>query len=214
MGLIALNCTLFLYEILLGQDLRGFMLTWGLVPVRLTLALQFSDQPLLPTLVTLATSMFLHGGWAHLLGNMWYLWIFGDNIEDRLGHVRFLCFYLAGGIVAALTQYAMDPAASAPTVGASGAIAAVLGAYAVSFPRARVVTLLPLLLFWPIVRLPALAVLGGWFVIQFFNGALGLAWMVGGSVAWWAHIGGFLFGMLAMRLVTPRQPALRGANPV
>jgi membrane associated rhomboid family serine protease len=205
-GLIALNSALFVYELLLGSGLRDFMMQWGLVPERITLALQFGGEPIAPTALTLLTSMFLHGGWAHLIGNMWYLWIFGDNIEDRLGHARYLAFYLAGGLVAAVVQYLTQPGSGVPTVGASGAIAAVLGAYAVTFPRARVVTLIPLFPFFPIVRLSALVVLGLWFVLQFFSGALSLAWGGrGGGVAWWAHIGGFAFGMIAMRLLAPRR---------
>ena len=213
-SLIALNCAVFIYELLLGSDLRGFMMQWGLVPGRLTLALHSGGQALMPALATLVTSMLLHGGWAHLVGNMWYLWIFGDNIEDHLGHTRFLLFYLGGGVIAALTQFAIDPTATIPTVGASGAIAAVLGAYAVTFPRARVVTLLPLMLFWPIVRLSALVVLWLWVVFQFFTGALALAWAAGGGIAWWAHVGGFLFGVLAIRLIPPRAPGRSGPRPV
>src|SRR5262245_30265185 len=206
-GLIVVCSALFVYELMLGSGLRDFMLQWGLVPERLTLAVRFGDEPVAPVLFTLVTSMFLHGGWAHLIGNMWYLWIFGDNVEDRLGHGRFLVFYLGGGIVAALVQYAALPSADVPTVGASGAIAAVLGAYAVTFPRARVATLLPLFPFFPIVHLSALVVLGLWFVLQFFSGALSLAWATRGGVAWWAHIGGFVFGIIAMKLFTPRRPS-------
>ncbi len=203
-GLIALNCVVFGYELTLGSGLREFMTHWALVPQRITLALRFGDEPMLPNLVTFVTSMFLHGGWAHLIGNMWYLWIFGDNIEDRLGHGRYLAFYLTGGIVAALVQYVTQPSSGVPTVGASGAIAAVLGAYAVTFPRARVTTLIPLFPFFPIVHLSALVVLGLWFVLQFFSGALSLAWGARGGVAWWAHIGGFAFGIVAIKLLAPR----------
>ena len=211
-GLIALNAALFVYELVLGSGWPDFMLQWGLVPQRITLALRFGDEPLVPALLTLVTSMFLHGGWLHLIGNMWYLWIFGDNIEDRLGHRRFVLFYLGGGLVAGLAQYIALPSSGLPTVGASGAIAAVLGAYAVTFPRARVVTLIPLFLFWPIVALPALVVLGLWFVFQFFSGALSLAWSGGGGVAWWAHIGGFVYGMAAMKLWGSRR--LQSRPPV
>jgi membrane associated rhomboid family serine protease len=207
MGLIALNAALFVYELLLGSGLREFILQWGLVPARLTLALRFGEEPVAAAALTLFSSMFLHGGWLHLIGNMWYLWIFGDNVEDRLGHGRYVLFYLSSGLVSALTQYLAAPNSTVPTVGASGAIAAVLGAYAVTFPRARVMTIIPLFLFWPIVALPALVVLGLWFVFQFFSGALSLAWSAQGGVAWWAHIGGFLYGMLAMKLVAPRRAA-------
>jgi membrane associated rhomboid family serine protease len=136
--LIALNVVVFIYEVLLGPELRPFLFDWGFVPEKLTLALKYGDVPLLSAALPVLTSMFLHGGWPHLIGNMWYLWIFGDNVEDALGHARFLVFYLACGVVAALIQYLTMPFARVPTVGASGAIAAVLGAYIGAFPRARV----------------------------------------------------------------------------
>jgi len=203
--IILINVVVFVYEIALGPLLKPFVAQWGLVPERLTLAVRYHEEPWLAPGLTLLSSMFLHGGWMHLIGNMWYLWIFGDNVEDRLGHARYLLFYLAGGFAAALTQVLVGPASEVPTVGASGAIAAVLGAYAVTWPRARVVTLIPFFPFFPIVRLSALAVLGLWFVMQFFSGALSLAWSVRGGIAWWAHIGGFVFGMAAMRLLAPRR---------
>jgi len=151
------------------------------------------------------TSMFLHGGWLHLIGNMWYLWIFGDNVEDRLGKARFLAFYLLSGIAAGVIHYLSSPVSPVPTVGASGAIAAVLGAYAVTYPRARVITLVPIVFFFQILALPALLVLGFWFVYQFFLGTLSLAWgpRGAGGVAWWAHIGGFAFGAVAIKLLKP-----------
>jgi len=208
-GLIALNCLLFVYELMLGPDLRGFVYSWGLVPERVTLALRFGEEPWSGPAATLVTSMFLHGGWLHLIGNMWYLWIFGDNVEDRLGKMRFLFFYIVSGVVAGLIHYLANRSSRMPTVGASGAIAAVLGAYAVTFPRARVVTLIPLFFFFPVVALPALLVLGLWFVFQFFSGTLSLASGAaaggGGGVAWWAHIGGFAFGMIAIKILAPRR---------
>jgi hypothetical protein len=199
-SLIALNCLAFLFELTLGPDLRGFMFAWGLVPERVTLALRYGEEPWSGPALALLTSMFLHGGWLHLLGNMWYLAIFGDNVEDRLGRLRFLLFYLAAGCWAGAVHTLANPHSRLPTVGASGAIAAVLGAYAVSFPRARVLTLVPFFPFLQILALPALLVLGFWFVYQFFSGALALAWGGGGGIAWWAHIGGFLFGMVTVRL--------------
>jgi membrane associated rhomboid family serine protease len=197
-ALIAINVALFVVELVLGPLLKPFMMEWGLVPERLTLALRFHEEPWLGPLLTLLSSMFLHGGWMHLIGNMWYLWIFGDNVEDRFGHAGYLAFYLGAGVVAGLVQYATNPASSLPTVGASGAIAGVLGAYAVAFPRARVITLVPLFVFIQIMPLPALLVLGLWFVIQFFSGTLALASAMSGGIAFWAHIGGFAFGALAM----------------
>ena len=198
--LIAANVAMFVHEIMLGPLLRPFMQDWGLVPERLTLALRYHEEPLLAPGMTLLTSMFLHGGWAHVIFNMWWLWIFGDNVEDRFGHARYLLFYLASGVAAALVQYAINPTSRVPMVGASGAIAGVLGAYAVAFPRARVITLVPVFIFLQIMALPALVVLGLWFVIQFFSGTLALTASVSGGVAFWAHIGGFAFGALAMLL--------------
>jgi len=196
--LIAINVVVFAYELVLGPALQPFMLQWGLVPERLTLALRAGEESVLGPALTLLSSMFLHGGWMHLIGNMWYLWIFGDNVEDRFGHAGYLAFYLGAGVVAGLVQFATNPVSSLPTVGASGAIAGVLGAYAVAFPRARVMTLVPLFVFIQIVPLPALLVLGLWFVLQFFSGALALASAMSGGIAFWAHIGGFAFGALAM----------------
>ena len=197
--LIALNAAAFVYELMLGPELKPFVFAWGLVPARLTLALRYGEESAAVPALTLLTSMFLHGGWLHLVGNMWYLWIFGDNVEDRLGRGRFLVFYLVAGIVAALLQYVLNPASRVPTVGASGAIAGVLGAYLVAFPHARVVTLVPLFPFFQVMALPAVLVLGFWFVMQFFNGALSLGFSTGGGgIAWWAHVGGFGFGIVAM----------------
>ena len=141
------------------------------------------------------------GGWAHLVGNMWYLAIFGDNVEDRLGRVRYLAFYLAAGLAGGLLHYGFNAASPVPTVGASAAIAGVLGAYLVAFPRARVLTLVPLFPFFQLLALPAVVVLGLWFLFQFFSGALALAWSATGGVAWWGHIGGFAFGALVMALL-------------
>ncbi len=199
-ALISVNAIAFVYELMLGPDLRPFVYTWGMVPARLSLALRFGEEPIAGPGITTLTSMFLHGGWLHLVGNMWYLWIFGDNVEDRLGHARFLVFYLMAGVVAALLHYALNPASWLPTVGASGAIAGVLGAYLVAFPRARIIALVPLFPFFQVMALPAVLVLGLWFVMQFFSGALSLGNAGGGGVAWWAHIGGFAFGFLGMRV--------------
>ena len=200
--IIVLNCLVFVYEIMLGEGLRPFMFQWGLVPERLTLALRYHEEPVMTAGVTLVTSMFLHGGWLHLLGNMWYLSIFGDNIEDRLGKARYLLFYLLIGALAGTMHYLVNPSSRLPTVGASGAIAGVLGAYAVTFPRARVITLLPLFPFFQVVALRAVWALGLWFVFQFFSGALSLGIGNAGGTAWWAHIGGFVIGAVTMKLMT------------
>jgi membrane associated rhomboid family serine protease len=152
--------------------------------------------------------MFLHGGLLHVGGNMLYLWIFGDNVEDTLGHGRFLAFYLLSGIIAAVAQTAVDPTSSVPMIGASGAISGVLGAYLVLFPYATVLTLITFVFFFRLVRIPAIVVLGLWFVVQFFNG-LGSVHTPGGEagVAWFAHIGGFLAGMALLLIVRPRRVA-------
>jgi membrane associated rhomboid family serine protease len=162
------------------------------------------DQP--ATWLTILTSMFMHGSLLHLGGNMLFLWIFGNNIEDSMALWRFVLFYLAGGLAAVLAQTALDPNAAIPTIGASGAIAAVLGGYALLYPRARVVTLILIIFFFTIVELPALLVLGGWFLLQVLYGAADLAQPTGGEggVAFFAHIGGFVFGLLLIRLFADR----------
>ncbi|MGH6927156.1 MAG: rhomboid family intramembrane serine protease [Dongiaceae bacterium] len=158
-----------------------------------------------PPWLTIVTSMFLHGGWLHLIGNMLYMWIFADNIEDALGHVTFVVFYVVCGAAAALTQSALDVNSTVPMIGASGAIAGVLGAYLVLFPRAHVLVLLPLGFFTQLFRLPALLVLGFWFVLQFLQGGLAQP-TDGGGVAYWAHIGGFAAGVVLILLI-PRRPS-------
>ena len=157
---------------------------------------------LAPTWLTLLTSMFMHGGLLHLGGNMLFLWIFGNNIEDSMGPLRFVAFYLLGGLVALLAQTVIDPNAAVPTIGASGAVAAVLGGYALLYPRARVVTVIFIVIFFTIVTLPALLVLGLWFLLQALSGAGELVQPVGegGGVAYFAHIGGFVFGLALIRL--------------
>ncbi|MDQ4049334.1 MAG: rhomboid family intramembrane serine protease [Actinomycetota bacterium] len=159
-----------------------------------------------PTWLTILTSMFMHGGLLHLGGNMLFLWIFGNNIEDSMGRPRFIAFYLLGGLAALLAQTIIEPNAAVPTIGASGAVAAVLGGYALLYPRARVVTVIFIIIFFTIVTLPALLVLGAWFLLQLLNGAGSLAQPVGegGGVAYFAHIGGFLFGLLMIRLFADR----------
>jgi hypothetical protein len=199
--LIALNGAAFLYELTLGPELRDFMVRWGFVPTRFSLGLRGGVESALPAAVPLLTSMFLHGGWMHLLSNMWYLAIFGDNVEDRLGKVRYLLLYLTAGVAGSLLHYVFNPSARVPAVGASGAIAGVLGAYALAFPGARIITLVPLFPFFQLMALPALVMLGLWFLIQFFSGALSLAYSPGAGVAWWGHVGGFAAGLLGMVLL-------------
>jgi membrane associated rhomboid family serine protease len=158
------------------------------------------NQP--PAILTIFTSMFMHGGWLHILGNMLFLWIFGNNIEDSMGRPKFILFYLLGGIVAALAQTAIHPSSTTPTLGASGAIAAVLGGYALLYPRARVITIIFIIFFFTLLELPALLVLGGWFLLQILDSALSAH--AGGGVAYFAHIGGFAFGLLTIKLFASR----------
>ncbi len=179
------------------EALDAFVTAWGIVPAELTAAWS-SGASLTGEALTLITSQFLHGGWLHLLGNLLFLWIFGNNIEDRLGRLRFLLFYLVGGAVAGLTQVAIDPESTIPTIGASGAIAATLGAYLVLFPRARITSLVFLGFFYQLIDVPAVIVLVFWFLLQLIDGlaSLGVSDSSGGGVAFFAHIGGFVFGSL------------------
>lgn len=188
-GIIVLNGLVFLYQQSLPEfAFQRFVFAYGLVPA------QFNP----PTIVT---SMFLHGDLWHFLGNMLYLWIFGDNVEDRVGHGRFVVFYLLCGVTAAAVQTAFNPDSMVPMIGASGAIAGVLGAYLVMFPHSRVLTLLPLIIFWDIVEIPAIILLGLWFVLQVVSGvgSLGSAADTGG-VAFWAHAAGFVTGVATIAL--------------
>jgi membrane associated rhomboid family serine protease len=180
---------------------------YALIPAQLTPA-----RP--ATWVTLVTSMFMHGSWFHLLSNMWTLYIFGDNVEDRMGSVRYLVFYLLAGLAAGLVQAAFDPTSTIPTVGASGAIAGVLGAYFLLFPRSRVITLIPLFFLPWFVEIPAVFFIGIWFLSQLSSGlmALGSAGAFGG-IAWWAHVGGFLFGLITVYLFARRPAAYRRWYP-
>jgi membrane associated rhomboid family serine protease len=216
-GLIVVNVLFFVLELGMGQGLERFFFQAAVVPVLYTgpdhslgpvEALVTTFDPVLGTRVLL--SMFLHGGWLHIIGNMLYLWVFGDNVEDRMGHFRYLVFYLSCGWIASYAHIWAEPASRMPSVGASGAIAGVLGAYIFLFPQARVVMLLPLGIFMELVQVPAYFFLGIWFLQQFFSGALSLASPEAtGGVAWWAHIGGFGAGFALVSLFArgPRQPA-------
>jgi membrane associated rhomboid family serine protease len=191
-ALIAICVLVFLWQQTPGNG--GVVLSLGFIPAVLLGKAELSPElVMVPAALTPVTSMFLHGGWMHLIGNMLYLWIFGNNVEDAMGHGRFIAFYAVCGLAAAAAQAALDPAARIPKIRASGAIAGVLGAYALLYPRAKVLVLIPIFVIFTTVRLPALWVLGGWFVLQLINGAL--ADPAGGGVAWWAHIGGFAAGL-------------------
>jgi membrane associated rhomboid family serine protease len=203
--IVLVNAAVWLYMLFLPPGaLNQFILSAAIIPSRIT------HSPDIAALFTLVSSMFLHGSWQHIIGNMLYLAVFGDNIEDRFGHTLYLVFYLGGGIVAAMAQILFIPTSETPVLGASGAIAAVLGAYLVLYPRQRVRSLLILFVFIRVVTLPAALVLGVWFVLQLFNGAAAVVSMSGGGTAWFAHIGGFVFGLLAglvARAATGRQAA-------
>jgi membrane associated rhomboid family serine protease len=196
LGLIAINVVVFLYQVTLNPySLQNFVMQNGVVPIRVTAFLD-GRVPIDAALAPFFTSMFLHGGWLHLTGNMWFLWIFGDNVEDAFGSFAYLIFYITCGITASVMQFAISPLSRVPTIGASGAIAGVMGAYLFLYPRARVLTLVPFFIFFTI-EIPASVMLVYWFVIQFFSGvaSLGMSHTTGG-VAFWAHVGGFIMGML------------------
>lgn len=200
-ALIAINVVVFLYELSLPpQQLESFFQTYAIVPQDLTAALQSGDTgQIIAQSLTLITSQFLHGGFLHIGGNMLFLWVFGNNIEDQLGHVRFLIFYLLCGALAGLAQWFFSVDSPVPTLGASGAIAGVLGAYILRFPRARILTLIPLGFFLTTFRIPAIFFLGFWFFQQALYSIASLqatADMGSGGVAYWAHAGGFVFGAI------------------
>ena len=207
--LVVANVAAFVLELLQGARLDAFVDTFGFVPARLFRPDLFPGWTTGAAVVTIFTAMFLHGGFLHLAGNLLYLWIFGDNVEDALGHGRFLLFYLVCGTSATLVQAFLSPGSRIPNVGASGAIAGILGAYFVLFPRARVVTVVPLFILFPLVELPAGLYLLGWFLLQFWLGTSQLA-STGrgaeqGGVAFWAHVGGFVAGVLWVLVFRPRR---------
>jgi membrane associated rhomboid family serine protease len=203
-GLIAANLVVFIGDLARSGGLQQAAYDYGFIPGYLTAFASGEGVPVGQAFLPLFSSMFLHGGWLHLIGNMWYLWIFGDNVEDRLGHVSFLLFYVLCGLIGNLAHYVFNTGSALPAIGASGAVSGVLGAYLISYPRARVLVVLPLFVFWQLIRLPALVVLGFWLVLQFLNGAVSLAHGMDGGVAWWAHVGGFAGGMLVFLIFRPR----------
>jgi len=204
LALIVVNVLVFLHEIALGPYIERFVYAYGLIPRRFV---YWPGDPLDPLrYIPIVTSMFWHGGWLHLIGNMLYLWIFGDNVEDRLGHFRYLFFYVGVGIAAGLTHVMLSPTSNLPTVGASGAVAGVLGAYLVTFPRSRILTLIPIIIFPWFVEIPAFIYLVFWFLLQLLEGigTLGMPVETGG-VAVWAHVGGFVAGVVLMKLLQPER---------
>jgi membrane associated rhomboid family serine protease len=209
--IITLNVLIFLFEVWVGQQSRGALNSlvgeFGVVPRRFALDLGRQHIDVVGAFFPILTSMFLHGGWLHVLGNMWFLYIFGDNIEDQVGHFPYLIFYLVCGIAAALTHIALNVNSRVPSVGASGAIAGVMGAYLVLYPRAKVLTLVFLLVFFTFWQIPAWFFLIYWFALQFIGGtAMSVADTAqGGGVAFWAHVGGFLAGVILIKLM-PQRP--------
>ncbi len=198
LALVVVNVAVFFWELSLGPRLDRALLWLAIVPGRYSIPEISRHFAVTDQLTPFVTSMFLHGGWVHLIGNMWILWIFGDNVEERLGRGRYLALYLASGVAAALLHIYTNLTSMVPTIGASGAVAGVMGAYFRFYPKARVVTIVPPFFLGPFFELPAVLFLGWWFFIQFFNGALSLsAGQRGlGGIAWWAHVGGFVFALV------------------
>ena len=195
--LIVANALVFIFELSLGERLGNFIAVFGMSPAQVRI--DAAQQSYFWVIVPFFTSVFLHGGWLHLLGNMLYLWIFGDNVEDKMGHGRFAFFYILCGLAGSALQFSMNSSSTIPTIGASGAIAGVLGSYFLLFPKSKVVTLVPIFFFFTFIEIPAFLFLGFWFLMQFFYGTLALDGQTSadvGGVAWWAHVGGFASGVI------------------
>lgn len=201
--LIAANVAVFFYELSLGPHLDAFFAQYGLVPSKYFAAVANGTHPVI-RYVPFFSSMFIHGGWLHIIGNMWFLFIFGDNVEDRFGHGRYFLFFILSGLAAAVLQTFLSAASSVPTIGASGAISGVLGAYLIMFPRAKVVTLIPIFFFIDIIDISAMLFIGFWFLMQFLSGLQSAGLESSGGIAWWAHVGGFLAGVLMVPIFRRR----------
>lgn len=209
-SLLLINFAIFIYMFTLPSEsaLNEFVTRYSLIPRSILQAAtgqMVTANSLQPVYLTLITSMFLHGGILHIASNMLYLWIFGNNVEDFLGRVKFIVFYLVSGIAGSFMQMALDPASPIPNLGASGAISGVLAAYLILYPGARVLTILPILFFIQIIRIPALVLIGFWFILQLFSGLFTIG-NTGGGVAYFAHIGGFLAGLVMTILLARRRP--------
>jgi hypothetical protein len=205
--LIIINVFIFFKEIFLGSALNNFIYKFAVIPADYLYSNGGQPYGFIQKNITLVSALFLHGGWFHLIGNMWYLWIFGDNVEERLGHLRFLFFYILCGVIGNLAHIFMNVNSKMPTLGASGCVAGVLGAYFLMFPGARIVTLLPVFIFWTVAEVPAFFFLGIWFLFQFCNGFLLLPSSRGiTGIAWWAHIGGFIAGIVLTFIFASRIP--------
>ncbi|MSO20180.1 MAG: rhomboid family intramembrane serine protease [Acidobacteria bacterium] len=216
LAVILVNCAVFLREIAVPAEQAGMVIqTFALIPARTAGYLVGEPGSFNTSILTLLTSMFMHGGWMHLIGNMWFLWIYGDNVEDRIGQGRYILLYLAGGLAGGAAHVYFQPDSTVPTLGASGAIAAVMGAYLITFPKAKILTLVPLLIFLVRWELPAYVILIYWLVLQTFSGVASLAAAdssMQGGVAWMAHVGGFLAGIPLMILLrSPRRSSRRAA---
>ncbi len=209
-SIIAINIVVFMFEATMSKEqLQAFFELVAVIPAEYTAFLRGEPVPLLKLLAAPFASMFLHGGWMHLFGNMWFLYLFGDNVEDAMGHSRFLLFYLLTGLAATVAHIFVNPLSPIPIVGASGAISGVVGAYFLMFPTARVLTLVPIFFFVDIVLLPAVVFIGMWFLFQFWSGLLSLAVPHLGGVAWWAHIGGFIAGLILAPIMREKQKPIR-----
>lgn len=205
--LIVINCLVFLFQLSLPFDkAQEFVFMYGFVPAKFTGFLRHGFLvALIATLSSIISSMFIHGSWMHLISNMWSLWLFGDNVEDRVGHFKFLLFYILSGIAASLAHWFFNATSFVPAIGASGAIAGVMGAYFLMFPFSRIVTLVPFGFIPFFIEIPALFYLGFWFLSQVWSGILELFGpMFGRGIAWWAHAGGFVFGMLVINIFKKR----------
>jgi len=213
--LVALNVLVFAVLLVLGPLTSMVIETLGFIPARLIHPAAFGDSRLDVT-VTLVTSLFLHGGVVHLFGNMIYLWVFGGAVEDALGHTRYLLFFILAGVIGSLTHTVLFPRSVIPSIGASGCIAGILGAFLVLRPGARIVTLFPLVVYWAMAEIRAIVFLPIWFALQFFNGFLALAAAAtaeqSAGVAWWAHVGGFLFGVAVGLWARARDHAVENAS--
>ena len=198
--IIAINVLVFFVQLSNPHGFGAFINMYGLVPIRYSVPRISAEFTTGQQLLCFLTFMFLHGGFLHLIGNMWFLYIFGDNVEDRLGHFRYLVFYLLCGLASGISHVLLNWHSPVPTIGASGAIAGVMGAYFVLYPRAKVLTVIPIFIFLHFAELPAFLFLGIWMVFQFISAAATSAQTGGGGVAWWAHVGGFIFGIIFLKL--------------
>jgi len=203
-AIIVLNLVIYVNEVLMEPfELNQFFYTYGLIPAEVSNTF-YTGAAVTPLLVSFITATFVHGGWFHVLGNMLFLWVFGDNVEDRLGHAKYLLFYLLAGMAGGAAHIMTNPASTVPVIGASGAVAGVLGAYIIAFPRSRILALVPLFVIFFLAEIPAIVFIAIWFVLQLFNGVASL----GGTattVAYWAHIGGFVIGALLIKILAQRR---------